>query len=196
MSGSPYYNQYAWRMRNDTNVFNGGTPSWITTENQTANEVITVATTFRIRFGVENSGTNKGTLVRLPWYNHEGGGWNQITTTSSVVIIDSSASTDTGQQTITTANFVLVTTPTAATATDGDGRDDGSLSNDNNYNQDQYQEVEYGFSVVRSDVSNGDNIQIRLGDDATGYDNYDFVATIEVDKPPSGFAPPMGPPFF
>ena len=196
MAGSPYFNQFAWRMRDDTNVFDGGTPNWITTENQTANEVITVATTFRIRFGVENTGTNKGTLGRAAWYSYNSGSWTQITTSSSYIIIDSNASTDTGQQSIATGNFVLTTTPTAASATAGDGRDDDTISNDNNYNEDQYQEVEYGFSIVRSDVANGDSIQVRLGADATGYDNYDFVPTIEVDKPPSGFAPPMGPPFF
>ena len=53
---NPFLVQEHYRTRDDTTACDPGTPNWITTEDQTASEVIDVDTTFRIRFTVANTG--------------------------------------------------------------------------------------------------------------------------------------------
>jgi hypothetical protein len=141
-----------------------------TTNNQTTLEV---NTTYGCRLLVQEANGAAGTARPGNWqYNHNSGGWVNITTISSVVkAVDSASLTDEGDTTQRIGSGTFVT-PNAWVC------EDGVLPN-LAYGASEECEGLLAFQIIGADVSHGDEILIRF----SGVDSWTRDADIDVNKP-------------
>lgn len=170
---SPAYDQSDFRGREDDGGESAAT--WITTTNTDWTELYTDV--FRLRLAVTetNGGSTGGGVEFQLQYNLNGAGWNNITTSSSVVQATTSeyfADGDTTTQQITTNTF-----------TGGEMAEDGIAGDVNKieFSGNDINECEWKLDFVDADVSNNDTIQFRaiLGD-GTLLDSYTNTPTVTV----------------
>ena len=188
-SMDPRFDQVNFRVRSDTNTADGGTPTWISTENQATNIVIDVDTTFRIRFTIQNDG-NANTNDTLALYARKNGGTATVVSTArSDGIKSADASTDADSTAIATGNFVL--TAGAGTATAGVYDESGQETVV--VNSDTYTEIEFGLTLDGAQLNDADYFEFFVYSDADGGaltafplmvspGTYDNVPTIEANK--------------
>ena len=167
-------NQWAFRGRNDDG--NETTATWkaalSTNWSQTVNE------NFRVRIGVSvSSGTFSPPGVYLQ-YNLNGAGWNNVTTTSSVV-----KGTDSTHMTDGAATTEQLAGPDSFVS--------GLYSETGQTGADSVaflQETEYEFccQILSSDVANGDTVQLRVTNLGTPISGYPAVPSITVVDPFGG----------
>ncbi len=134
---------------------------------------LNVDTTYHGRVLIQETGGADGTLMTPEWeYNHESGGWTNITTSSSVVkavnsiyLVHEMNST----QRIGSGTFI---SPNSWVTEDG-----GMLSLD--FLSGEECEGVLAFQIVGADVSHGDEILLRM----YNMDSYTRNADIDVNKP-------------
>lgn len=150
MSGSPSYDQNAYRWRNDDG--SETTATWFANENTSA--ALSVDTNYRIRLELENVGTANASPTFELRYSHNGGAYTLITTSSSVVrAVDSANLTDLAA----TTNQL---TTSGLTFSAGQITEDGTTGSIT-LNQSRQTEVELPFQIIGTDVNNADTINIR-----------------------------------
>lgn len=112
---------------------------------------------YLFRAGVHETAGNKYTNLNCQFeYNHEGGGWNTVTTTSSVVQVLTSANLidqDDTTQRITSFDYINVNygvdNSDGIAGTIADPRNDGF-------------ECLWPFQIIGADVDDGDSIELRV----------------------------------
>jgi len=173
------YEQEHYRIRDDTTTPDGGTPNWISDEDQATRTSIGTGGTFRIRFTIANTGNANTTPSFSVYYSYEGGTYTEVTATSThVQVADASVAAD--GLAIATGNFVL--TAGTGTARAGEYDEDGALTG-NVLNAGDYSEVEYGLTIINTAVNDLDTLDFRVYQDDTAFDVYDTTALVIVDKP-------------
>lgn len=175
MGGSSDFRSDIYRGRSDTNSV-ATAATWIASENTGWTQ--DVSAKFRMRFRICNAGTNGNSAFTKIQYNKNSAGWNDVTTSSSVLrAVD--VSSDANDQTITSAQLTTAAGSfgTGRYSEDGTASSSGSISNSNGY-----AEFEFGLQLVSADVANADTVQVRVinasGDTITA----DVSATITVQK--------------
>ena len=161
---NPRFDQVNFRVRSDTNTADGGTPTWISTENQATNIVIDVDTTFRVRFVVQNDGTANTNDTLSLYAAKNGGAYTIVSTARNDGLKSADASTDADSTSIATGNFVL----TAGAGTAAAGVYDESGSETLVVNSDTYTEIEFGLTIDSAQVNDGDYFDLRIYSDADG----------------------------
>jgi hypothetical protein len=153
MTGTPSLDQDSFAFYND------GTEAAATLIGSVnANPTLGVGITYGARFLVQNVGTASLTNIDLEFqYNKNGAGWNNITTTSSVIQAVNSANLTNGAdctQRIGAGTFFV----------NNDGVTEDGISGGNNLDLPNGQETEtlLAFQIVAADVVNGDTIQLQL----------------------------------
>ncbi|NIQ91673.1 MAG: DUF2341 domain-containing protein, partial [Deltaproteobacteria bacterium] len=161
------YDQDSFRARND----NGDetTSTWTAAANTNWTQM--VDKNFRVRFLVqETSGiADSGKTFQLE-YNLNGGGWNDVTGSSSVVKATATANVTDGANTtqqLGSGTYV----PTNAGFDEANGQV-GSMD----FAGSDEVEVEFSLQIVGTDVSNSDTIQLRVN----GLDTYTNTPTVTV----------------
>ena len=163
----PFTIQHFYRTRSDTSAAENGTPVWETTENQSAALSWSTATTFRIRFVLDNTGAMSENGQFVLRVNKNSSSYVAISTTSAdVQSADASSSSD--GETLTVANFEL----TAGTGTGADGDYDEAGSIDTNIASGGFFELEWGLTIVDADVTAGDTLDFRIYAGGAALDDY------------------------
>lgn len=137
------------------------------------NPTLDVDTTYLVRFLVQEAagGTTTNTSVTLQ-YNHNSGGWNNVTTTSSVVkAVDSVNLTD-GNNTTQRIGSGTFQSTNAGVIEDGTGGSVSFAGNDET-------EFLFPFQIVSGDVANNDTIQLQL----VTLNTYTRTPSITVNEP-------------
>jgi hypothetical protein len=136
--------------------------------------ILNVDTNLQARLLVQESGGAGGDLSSIDWeYNHAGGGWNPITTSSSVVkAVDSSNLTNSEDTTQRIGAGSFVTPNGAVTEV---GNDTANVT----YASGEECEFLLSFQIVGADVTHGDEILLRIA----GCDTFTRDADIDVNKP-------------
>jgi hypothetical protein len=135
-------------------------------------QTLDVDTNYQCRILVQETTGNLGSLNNEDFeYNHNSGGWNVVTTTSSVIQAINSANLTNGND--TTQRIGSGTYDT----TNGWVSEDGALTS-NSISGNNECEGLLSFQIVGADVSNGDEILIRV----SGMDTYTRNADIDVNK--------------
>jgi hypothetical protein len=154
-----------------------------TADNQ---QELTTGVVYFVRFCIENTGTYAYKNLPIQFeYNHEGGGWTAVTTTSSVIKAVDSSNVATGDQCTDRLNGAgSWETPNDGVCEDGVtcGGADLDLSID------YYSNVLLVFQVVAGDVADADQCYIRpvIEQGVTPLDAYAHTgADIDIDKPVS-----------
>lgn len=139
-------------------------------------QTLDIDTNYQARLLIQETAGASGNLSTPEWeYNHNSGGWIDVTTTSSVVkAVDSANLTDTGDTTqrvgggtfITTNGWISETGAMATLAFAGNDECEGLLS----------------FQIIGADVAHGDEILLRM----FNIDTYTRNADIDVNKPSGG----------
>lgn len=178
--------QSHFRIRDDTTTpFDGGTPNWVTTEDQanTPTSVYSVEPekTFRIRFTLSNAGTGGMNNIQLDlYYSKNGGTYYQVNTTSNSVFLDTNASTvDTsagsgGSQLLsngtgTWVDYVYYADSARIAWGDGDEPDDG-----------EFCELEFGLSIINADTDPNDTFDFEIYSETAAITTYSKVPRITV----------------
>ncbi len=175
---NPVNEQEHYRTRDDTTAADPGTPTWITTEDQSAAEVIDTDKDFRIRFVIANTGD---AIANADWtlrVSKNSGSYNVITTTSADVQSSSTASSSADDTTLTTANFQL----TAGTGTAAIGQYDENGALPVNLSAGDFFEIEWGLTIVDADVNDADTLDFRVYYNSAALDVYDITPRVEVNK--------------
>lgn len=152
MAGTPSLAQSHFRNGND----DGNEAAYTFLAALDATAVLNTNTNYILRLGIVNSGTATATGGYQWQYNKNGAGWNDITTTSSVVkSVDSTNITGNGNctQRITTESFLAANKGQCETGTTGSI----ILSN-----TPTAMETCLPMQVVAADVSQGDTIEYRV----------------------------------
>ena len=127
------------------------------------------AENFRIRHAFDGSSGDTGWSGGR-WelqYNLDGAGWNDVTSSSSVVIISASPHIADSVQLGTNANplgdkiYTGAKADSAYIAGDFD-ENSGTASTDSTIDQDDWCEVEHCIQIIDADVSGGNKIQLRI----------------------------------
>jgi len=128
-------------------------------------------TTYQCRLLIQETNGSSGTVKNEDWeYNHAGGGWTMVETTSSVIIAVDGQLT---QGNDTTQRIGSGTYDTTNSGQSTDGSADTNILDANN----EYEPV-LNFQIVNADVSDGDEILLRI----SGMDTYTRNADIDVNK--------------
>lgn len=154
-------NQAEYRIRSDTTAFNPGTPVWVTTQNQATPLNWPEAATFRIRFSIQNTGNQaSSTSPWSIWVSRNAGAYSQVTTTSTAVRLDPTASSDAGVITLTTPQL----TNPGGTFLNGLATDDNNATSPLSLPGSRYTEFEFGMRLVLLGVNDNDTLdfQVRL----------------------------------
>ena len=177
---APVLEQEYWRIRDDLLDPDGGTPNWVTTENQASNFVVVRDTTFRVRFVMANTGDANTATSHALYYRLNGtGSWIAVTT-STPIQADPAANGSYNTRTIQTANFRL--TAGTGSAVDGEYIDSSAVVGIRLSGGD-YSEFEFGLSIDSTQVSSGDTFELRVYQgDGTPVDVVDSEPTIEVSS--------------
>lgn len=139
---------------------------------------IDVDVTKRIRICVQNTKAIAGTEQMRFQYNLLGAGWNQITTTSSVVKAVASADTS---WTINDGDATTDRIGGTGTFQAGEMIEDGDANSATSFGASEHSEYELVFQVVSTDVVNNDTIDIRIVNTMNQVlDNYSHTPTITV----------------
>lgn len=175
MSGAPIFGQEHFRFRSDTGTVNNASPTWLAAED-TSVTMLATTVPFRLRIGVQNTGTATASLANLLW-SKNGGAYTTFSTASSGVIYNSSASSDVDNTGVTTGNFRL-------TAMSG-GKIAGFYDSNGVYlvgvNSNANIELEFGLSLVATDFVNGDTIEFRVySTGSTALTSYDVTPKITI----------------
>jgi len=166
-SGSGTYDQDSFRARNDNG--NETTSTW--TAAADTNWTQMVDKNFRVRFLVQETAgvADSGKTFQLE-YNRNGGGWNDVTGSSSVIKAAATSNvtdgTDTTQQ---------LGSGTYVSTNAGFDEADGQVGSMDFAGNDEV-ELEFSLQIVSADVSNGDTIQLRV----KGLDTYTSTPTVTV----------------
>jgi len=133
---------------------------------------------FRVRFLVQESGagTASGTLDAQLQYNLGGAGWNNVTTSSSVV--KAVASGDAGGPYDGTATVQRIGSGTFVAGTISE---DG-LAAQVSLSGDDETEIEFIITIIGSDVSDGNTLQLRITDASTT-PSWTSTPTVTAQKP-------------
>lgn len=164
------------RIRSDANSPDGGTPTWETTENQTAALSWNTNTDFRIRVVLENTGGVEEANQFNLYVSKNAGAYALITTTSNNV--QAKDVVGGGSIRFETSNYLL---------TAGAGHPlPGWYSAVNQLNRDiagnEYVEYDIGLTIVDADVANNDTLDFRLYYNGSALDQYDHTPRITVSK--------------
>ena len=159
----------------DTVPLNDNT-TWVAAEN--TNFTIDAGETFRLRLEADEQNAKNGAVAGTIEYNHNGGGWVQVTTSSSVLRAVPSSQFNDGAA---TTNLL---TGSARAFVAGEGSEDASPANMALNNQQT--EHEYALQIIPADVAQDNTIQVRL----IGMDAYTVTPTITVGTvpPPAAYA--------
>ena len=172
------------RFRNDDGSESGAT--WSDAED-TDPVSIDVDVTKRIRIVVQETGCVAATHQASFQYNLLGAGWNDITTTSSVVIAVASADTS---WTINDGDATTDQIGGTGTFVAGEMIEDGDANGATSIGALEHTEHELVFQIVSTDVVNNDTIDIRIVNDmGQTLDAYPHMPTITVVEA-GGAAPP------
>lgn len=173
----PAFDQDSYRFRNDDGSETGAT--WLAALN--TNVTVEPGSTIRrLRMLVQNTASGAGTDVDLEWqYNKNSAGWNNITTSSSVV------------QAVASANFANGDDCTQQLGSgtfhsNNDGMtEDGTAGGANlDLAGNAEVETELSFQILSADVVDGDTIQFRLTrDGGTVLDTYTRTPQATVSVP-------------
>jgi hypothetical protein len=171
------FDQDSFRLRNDDG--SETTATWLAAANTNASMLID--TTYRARFLVQQTGEITASDVDLEWqYNLAGAGWNNITTSSSVVravpspnFIDAANCTQQlGSGTFFTSNAGMTEDGTAG----GTTLDPPAATE---------METELSFQIRAADVAPGQTVQLRLTRDVgIVLNTYTQTPTITITFPP------------
>ena len=173
---APLMEQEHFRVRNDTTAAtSGGTPNWISTEDQATNIVVDPGQTFRIRFVAANSGTAQSSNLQQLYVSKNGGAYVFLGSQTDIEADAAASSSSSGTTLTATTDFLL--TAGTGTAIDGDYQEFGSTGL--RIADGEYTEIEFGL-IVNNGLVAGDEYSFRLYDNGTAYDNFDFTPTIEV----------------
>lgn len=173
------------RIRSDTTAIQGGTPVWVTTENQTAALFWPVNTTFRVRCVISNTGTtntsNSGWNIAV---SRNGGAFALVTTTGTIVKMDPTASTSAGSTTITSH----LLTSGSGTAANGLGCDDLNITGPDRLSASTHAEFEFGMSIPTGVVANGDTLDFHTFFNSLTLNSYTVTPRVIV----AGVSPGVG----
>lgn len=152
--------QVAFRGRNDNG--NETTASWKANINTNWNQP--VDTKFRVRFGIQESGagTASGTLTGQLQYQLAGGGWNNVTTSSSVCRAVASGDAGGPYDGTATTEQLNQSQPFKAGSISEDG-----LAGAVSLAGDDETELEYVLTIQSADVTNGQALELRVNDGTT-----------------------------
>jgi hypothetical protein len=170
---NPSITQSHFRGRTDAGAVDDA-PTWAATED--TNWTQAADTPFRVRFALqETAGAASGTGTYIIQYNRNAAGWNDITTTSSVVkAVDGGSSVDGAN--IGTSRL-SGTGSFGANASEYD--ETGTLTIANAIPASGWAEEECAVQIVGTDVANNDTIQLRLiAGTATAISVYSQVPSI------------------
>jgi hypothetical protein len=131
-----------------------------------------VDTNYQCRLLLQEDGGGSGGVSNEDWeYNHNSGGWTTVTTTSSVIIaVDSANLTDGNDTTQRIGSGTFDTTNAGISET-------GAVTN-NSIAANNEAENLLSFQIVGADVSDGDEILLRI----SGLNTYTRDADIDVNK--------------
>lgn len=165
--------QASYRFRNDDGSESAAT--WMAALN-TAVAFADTNTTFRIRIRVQSDGVASPDFKLQ--YNHNGGGWTDVTNSSSVIQSTVSSHFFNGESTtqqIGAGTFV----DGEMDEDDGGGGDWGAVD----FSGSDETELEGVYVMLAADVAGGDSISLRLVEqDDTEFDNYSEVPVITVGE--------------
>lgn len=171
----PVWEQQGFRGRNDDGDLD--TATYIAAEN--VNWTQDVDTNFRVRLEVEESAGASPAVdpgAQRLQYNLNGAGWNDVTTTSSVVRVADSPNADTG------ADNVNRLTTAITTFLGGVFNDTTGAAGTGNFHSSVHDELEFCVQIRSADVNDADTIQLRLADPETGaYAVYNNTPSITVN---------------
>ena len=174
--------QEHYRVRDDTTVpGSGGTPNWISTQDQASVVTTPSDTTFRVRFVMANTGAANADAQLALYYQKNGtGGFSAVT--GSTPIQSADASTAANATVLTATGDFLLTAGTGA-ALDGEYSEDNVV--DVRLADGEYTEVEFGLTIDSAQAIDGDEFQLRVYQgDGTAVDVVDFEPTMQVSDPP------------
>jgi hypothetical protein len=176
VSGIPEYDQDKFRGRNDDD--NEADATWKAAVNN--NWTQKMDENFRVRFVVQETGdgseANKTFQLQ---YNHKGGGWNNVTGSSSVVRSWASPNVADGADTTQQIGSGTFVAPNAG-FDEANGQAGGSALD---FSGSDEVELEFCLQIQSSDVTNDDTIQLRV----KGLDSYTNTPTITVQGVPCTF---------
>ncbi len=151
--------------------------TWIAAKNIDWTQAVDV--NFRLRIEIKNTGA-AATTPAFKWqYNHEAGGWNDITASSSVV------------QTVGSVHFVdgddlveqLLGSDTFITNNDAAEETTGTFTMGGNLGGSEVIETEASLTIVSGDVVDLDTIDLRIVEsDGTAFGTYTQTVTITVTE--------------
>lgn len=168
-------------------VYNDGTEAGsVIIGTKDSDVTLDVDTIYLYRSGLAETAGNKWNngAAQLQ-YNHEGGGWNDVNATSSVV------------QSIATANIAdgadttqRITTGTFRTPNQGFDEVDGEASGGQFDLQSEVLETLFSIQIIGTDVSHNDTIDLKIINGLTSGDFSSYTPsnhiTITVNKPAAG----------
>lgn len=163
-------NQSAFRFRNDDGNETGA--SWMAAENTNPAAQLT-AVNIRLRIETEETAGSTDNFTAQLQYNHNGGGWNNVAGSSSV--IQASASSQFSDGTATTNQL----TTSSATFQANGVMDEVDGSGGSQTLKSRQNENEFCFIIVDDDVADTDTIDLRID----GLDTYSVTPTLTVSKP-------------
>lgn len=179
--------QEHFRIRNDDGSESAA--SWVVAEDTDATgaNALLVDTNYRVRFSIEDTASGVESNVSLQLrYQLNGGGWNNVNATSSVV--RSFASTQFTDGADCTAQLTDPTGGGGSFITNNDGMDEvdglsGGANLDFVEGTNDYTETEFCFQIRGVDVNDADTIDLRVERNTGVLDNYAVAdATFEVEK--------------
>jgi hypothetical protein len=140
-------------------------------------------TNLRMRFLVQETADVAEADVSFQLqYNHNGGGWNNVTGSSSVARSSAGGLTEGGNTTQQIGSGTFVTPNGGQDESDGIA---GGSSLDFTTTVNQEVELEFCFQIRSADTSGGDTIQFRLIKDGSPLDAYTNTPTVTLPSPPS-----------
>ena len=175
-TSTPVYDQDAFRGRNDDG--SETTATWIAAANTNWTQDIDLGASFRVRFVIqETKGVAPGAQTLILMRSYKGGAYTQVTTTSAVI------------QVVTSANFVDGADCTQQVGagtfeTDNNGMDeDATISVASTWGASEEVEVEFMLQIVAADVVNSDTIALRVyRSGPTALNTYTNTPTITVKE--------------
>src|SRR5215216_1605634 len=188
MSGSPTNRQTHYRHRIDGGVASDVTEIWGAA--QDTDWYPGLGTPFRLRLGMDNTGT--GAMVTGPQLrvSKNGGAYQAVTTTSTIVkgTDASPTASSASDASLTTTTFDL--TAGSGTAVAGRYSEAGNPTSPKT-GAGNYTEVEFGLQIVAADVAAGDTIDFRLQDGVTVFTTYSVTPRITIPAVPSAPGSPV-----
>ena len=160
---APSMEQEHFRVRDDKTLpTSGGTPNWISTEDQASAITIIPNNTFRVRFVMANVGDANATATQVLYYRlNQTGSWLAVSSTTPIRPDTNAADTSAPVNLTATASFLL----TAGTGTAADGEYTETEAAGVRISGGDYTELEYGLRINEASVSTGDLIELRVYQD-------------------------------